>query len=685
MNKLYRRLLLGVCIIITMASSAGNADRAGEAGAYELLINGQPRTMGMFGINSANVKGIDALGTNIAGLAHNRGLTVFGNYTNWLSGTETSLVGIGLASELSPGNNLGFNINYMSFGKMLLTTTLNPEGIGTFSPYMMNLGLSYSRVFGRGVRAGITGRLINEGINNISATGFSLDAGLQYTTGEKEDFHFGVFIRNLGFPMTFSGDALLIKADAPGGANLPFFNRAAKFELPAQFSLALTKDFFLGKPSNSSIFCKPSHRLSVSGNFVYNSFIQNNYGLGLEYSFRERVSLRAGYLYETNALNKESTTRAQMGIAAGASYDLILGNKDKTNPTVLEISYNYRPSNVFGGTHNLGLAYFASKHSYCDELVVEKKAEKVAESVKEKPVASKPEVIEKIVYKTDTIFKQLPPKVETVVEYKQVNDVLKNFAGNIEFRTRTAILTERGEGALMVIGELMKQYPNSRFRIAGHTDGDGANDANMRLSKLRSKTVARYLNEFKGISENALETEWYGEERPIADNNSNEGKQRNRRVEITLIDSRFDSKTVTPAAPQKETKVEVPIEVKEEVNKPSVQDQLSEVASNFSFKPGTDSLSKGQKKNITKVATILKENPTTKVKIEVHTDNQKYAVDNMSLSKSRASRIIEELKTAGVSEDRMSSEGFGDSKPIDNNESETGRSRNRRIEIKVVN
>jgi len=697
---------------------AGNSDRIAEAGAYELLINTQPRTMGLMGINSANVRGIDALGTNIAGLAHNKGLSVFTNYTNWLNGTGTSLVNIGVASEISAGNNLAFSIGYMSFGDLPLTTTATPEPFGTFSPYYLNIGLSYSRIFGKGVRAGITGKLVNESINNLSATGFSLDAGLQYTTGLKEDFHFGVFIRNLGFPMKYAGDGLIINRQVPGATqyDLPFYNRAAKFELPTQFSIAVSKDLYFGKKPESNIYCKPANRFSISSNFIYNAFVPNNYGLGFEYSFKETFSIRAGYLYEDNALDKNKTTRAHMGAAAGFSYDMKLGNKNTKNPSVLEISYNYRPTWVFSGTHNIGFTFYTSKYSYCDEYAVTKKTVEVAQVAKEskpekKVEEKKPEPEIRYITKYDTIIKQAPPKIETVVEYKQVNDILKNFAGNIEFKTATAILTDRGEGALSVIGELMRQYPQSRFKIVGHTDNDGTNENNMRLSKLRAKTVGRYLSEFKGIPENSLVVEWYGEEQPVADNNTEAGRQRNRRVEITVIDSKleFMTKSSTSTIPTPEKKVETkkidaikPIEtapakkeepkvsepVKEESSAEPVktpQEELNEISTSLTFKLGTDSLTRFAKRGISKITTIMKANPNLKLKIESHTDNTKYAISNMDLSVNRANAIVQQLKAEGVDAARISSQGFGDTKPVDTNESEIGKQKNRRIELKVVN
>jgi outer membrane protein OmpA-like peptidoglycan-associated protein len=701
-----------------IAGKAGNSDRIGESGAFELLINTQARTMGLMGINSANVRGIDALGSNIAGLAHNKGMSVFSNYTSWLSTTGTSLFNVGVGGEVSNGNNIGFSIGYMTFGDIPRTSSTSPEPLSTFSPFYLNLGLSYARVFGRGVRAGITGKLINESINNLSATGFALDAGMQYTTGEKEDFHFGVFIRNLGFPMKYSGDGLILNRPVPLGSSqydLPFYNRAAKFELPTQFSIALSKDFYFGdKPSGSDVFCKPMHRLSASTNFVYNGFTPNNYGLGFEYALKEMISLRAGFLYEDNALNKETTSRAHMGFAGGISYDWKVGKdrKKSKNPTVLEISYNYRPSWVFGGTHNLGFVYFTNKYSYCDEYVIAKAAE-VARTVEpEKKPEVKIETIIKEVIRYDTIFRDAPAKIETVNDYKKVNDMLKNFASNIEFRTGTAILTERGEGALMVVGEMLKNYPDTRFLIEGHTDNDGTPENNLRLSKLRAKTVARYLTEFKGIPEVNMKVEWYGETRPVADNGSNEGKQRNRRVEVKVLDAKLENmsksststsvvpspkkaevKTPAPAAPKLDAPAPITETIKtpsenvgtnSDVPKKSPEEELNENASTISFKAGTDSLSRISKRAIANVVNVLKDNPNIKIKIEAHTDNGKYLLSNMELTEKMIKAIKDLMVQQGIDGSRITSEAFGDSKPKDTNDSDIGRKNNRRIELKVV-
>ena len=78
------------------------------------------------------------------------------------------------------------------------------------------------------------------------------------------------------------------------------------------------------------------------------------------------------------------------------------------------------------------------------------------------------------------------------------------------------------------------KYPNSRFTVEGHTDSVGSNSLNQKLSEERANSVRDFLiNE--GIDASRLEAVGYGEERPIATNNTRAGRTQNRRVEINLI------------------------------------------------------------------------------------------------------------------------------------------------------
>jgi len=740
MMKVVKILGLLLCVVGSTAIKAGNSDRAGESGAVELLLNPYARTMGMGGTNSAKVMGIDALGSNVAGLAYNKKLTFGANYLSWLTGSEISYMNASVASEISDGTSFGFNVNMLNFGKSILTTTANPDGnLGTFSPYMMNLGLSFAKRFGN-VNGGITARLINEGISNISATGFSIDAGLQYITGEKNDLQFGVYIRNLGFPMQFQGDALAIKKSASTGTNydLTFNQRAAKFDLPVQFSIAVNKDYYIGKipTKNDFGYCNPINRLSVSGSFVYNAFIDNDYGVGVEYAYKERFMVRAGYQYQTGGLSSSTTRRAQMGITAGFTVNIPMSKDIKGSS--MEISYNYRPTWVYNGTHNIGVTYYISTPSVCN--LAQEKVNAIVAEIKEEPKlveVSKP----KTIIKYDTIIIREPAKVETKVEFKEINKILDDFAKNIEFKLASSVLSQKGEGAMDVIGDLIKKYPDHKFVISGHTDEMGTTQNNDKLSENRATAVAEYLIKYKEIAQKNLVVEWFGEEKPIADNSTEEGRKLNRRVEIYVFDPKKPSKysdeintivtsektqpvkSVEKISKNEEVKVDkketpkkiekssekskateserevkptsksvvkestpvvVPVQEEEEVKPLTAQDSLNQFAEKMIFKTGTDSLGKMSKRNIEKLANYLKEVPAYKIKMIGHTDNSTYAVDNMQLSKNRVLAVKNELMSHGISEDRISIEYYGDTKPVASNDNEEGKQKNRRIEIVLV-
>jgi outer membrane protein OmpA-like peptidoglycan-associated protein len=385
-----------------------------------------------------------------------------------------------------------------------------------------------------------------------------------------------------------------------------------------------------------------------------------------------------------------------MGIAGGFSIDVPM-SKSK-NPSVLEISYNYRPSWVFAGTHNVGFTYMLSK-GICDDY--EEKKLVIAEVIKEAKPIEKPKVETRI----DTVMVQLPPKIETVIQYRDVNKMFKDFAQRIEFKTASAQLTLKGMGALDVIGDLMRNYPENKFNVIGHTDEMGKPENNMTLSKNRAIAVAKYLIASKAIPENAINVEWFGQEKPIADNRTEEGRQINRRVEITLVDdgnlkntggssSTFKEAPSTPktSAPKSEPTKVAPKPATTSSSSStgtatpanSLENDLKEDAKSLKFIIGTDSIKKIGLRTTTRIAANLADATFSKLKIVSHTDNGKYTTANLDIATKRAEAIKKLLSDKGVPAAKIETEAKGDSMPLESNDSETGKEANNRIELILI-
>jgi outer membrane protein OmpA-like peptidoglycan-associated protein len=105
---------------------------------------------------------------------------------------------------------------------------------------------------------------------------------------------------------------------------------------------------------------------------------------------------------------------------------------------------------------------------------------------------------------------------------------------------------------------------------------------------------------------------------------------------------------------------------------------------NLYFATDSDVLLPESQPELVSLAAWLTANPTVRVRIEGHTDNQGSAPYNLDLSTRRARGVYLELINKGIDSNRLEFNGFGLSKPIESNETERGRARNRRTEILIL-
>lgn len=117
--------------------------------------------------------------------------------------------------------------------------------------------------------------------------------------------------------------------------------------------------------------------------------------------------------------------------------------------------------------------------------------------------------------------------------------------GDVLFEVNKADLKAGAIRNLGTLVEFLQGYPDRQIRVEGHTDSTGAADYNLGLSQRRAGSVRDLLVD-RGIAAGRITTEGLGEEYPVASNNSESGRQQNRRVEIILLKPGVDPDTPPP-------------------------------------------------------------------------------------------------------------------------------------------
>lgn len=107
--------------------------------------------------------------------------------------------------------------------------------------------------------------------------------------------------------------------------------------------------------------------------------------------------------------------------------------------------------------------------------------------------------------------------------------------GDVLFDTNKAQLKSGGRSSLQKLAGFLKQYPQRKAQVEGYTDSTGGADYNLGLSDRRANAVRSSLVDM-GISNDRITTRGYGQESPVASNDTADGRQLNRRVEIILSD-----------------------------------------------------------------------------------------------------------------------------------------------------
>ncbi len=335
--------LCGSMVFLSADLFAGNEDRVGQAGASELLINPWARSSGWGSVGTACTRGLEGIYTNVAGTAFTAKTELIFSHSMYFKGTGISINSFGLTQKIGATSVLGVAVMSMSFGEIPVTTVESPDGgIGTFTPNLTNINISYAKMFSNSIYGGLTVKIITERIANLSASGVAIDAGIQYITGVNENIMFGITLKNVGPRVKFNGDGLSFRGLIPGATSLSTVQqRSADFELPTSLNIGGAYDAKLAE----------RHHLIIAANFASNSFSKDQYTLGLEYRMMEYLMLRGSYTYEKGIFKKDTRTSVYTGPSAGLTVQVPFG---KEKASSFAVDYSYRPTDPFAGTHNIG-------------------------------------------------------------------------------------------------------------------------------------------------------------------------------------------------------------------------------------------------------------------------------------------------------------------------------------------
>jgi outer membrane protein OmpA-like peptidoglycan-associated protein len=107
-------------------------------------------------------------------------------------------------------------------------------------------------------------------------------------------------------------------------------------------------------------------------------------------------------------------------------------------------------------------------------------------------------------------------------------------SSGVYFDTEKYNINAKSQETLNKLAEIFREYPKTNILVEGHTDDKGSDSYNLTLSKNRAQAVTNYMVN-QGLSKGRFDTKWYGESQPKYDNNTVEGRAKNRRVELAIV------------------------------------------------------------------------------------------------------------------------------------------------------
>ncbi len=314
-----------------------------------------------------------------------------------------------------------------------------------------------------------------------------------------------------------------------------------------QSSSALSTDAgILYKFKRFQISFASQQLFETRSNFNYSQL--DGYGLkrhftgftSYEFLLNKRLSLTPSILYKSISNNHQLDFNADLNyndfISGGLGYRMDVGLIGRIGVNIRKlffIGYAYvvpmqNIASYSGGSHEiaLGLRFCKKKkEEFPNDHLTD--VEPISRSVDTVTIVEHT-VDTLVIERVDTVFIERPMASDV-----EVKEALVMASEHLEFENDKSIILKKSYGDLEALTNLLLIREELNISLSGHTDNNGTEAYNMRLSENRVKAVKKFLMA-NGVDGNRIKTSHFGESKPISDNKTEEGRSKNRRVEMEV-------------------------------------------------------------------------------------------------------------------------------------------------------
>jgi len=339
---------VGTALLVLVSLALSQGARNGTEAASQLLIHQGARYLSGGG-SVATVDGVESTYWNPAGLAKGQGINAIFSNRSYIAGMNVNFFGVSL--NTGKLGTFGLSGRMLDIGDINVTDIYHPDGTGEIiTPSYFVVGLTYAKRLSDRTGMGVSVNYINEGFGRVSASGVTVDAGVQYENFlDLEGLDVGVALRNFGNPMRYSGSGLWVNAEASGSSRQTDWYKveAGQFDMP--FIMDIGAVYKVAG-------------VQIGATYEVNHFNQDKLKLMAEYGFEDIAAVRVGYLMDVEDAKDDKDTpdidesTLLENIFAGPSFGATL-NLLKLTGLDLSIDYAMFMTEYFDDNHVISLRF----------------------------------------------------------------------------------------------------------------------------------------------------------------------------------------------------------------------------------------------------------------------------------------------------------------------------------------